>query len=142
MPYQGLADGLYLAKRPALTTKIVDHFGVIDIGNRLGYPLPPMAEPTPVVIHQTAEGLKAEVLSGQWNIEARIDDESGAKARIQTAMATPDYDLFGNNCEHFARFIASGVKESKQLQVAAFVGIAGLAIWGLSNLESGAKTSG
>jgi hypothetical protein len=134
MPFQGLPDGLYLAKRPAFAAKIVEHYGVIDVGNRLGYNLPELAEPVPVVIHQTADGLKAEFLQDQWNIEAHIIDEAGAKARITTATSTPNYDLFGNNCEHFARFVASGVKESKQLQVFTLIGVASLTVWGLSTL--------
>lgn len=137
MPFQGLPDGLYLAKRPALSVKVVEHYGVIDIGNRLGYPLPPQTGDNPVVVHQCAEGLKAEFLSGTWNVELRIEDESGATARIQTAMATPNYDLFGNNCEHFARFVANGVRESKQLQAAAIVSLAAFAIWGLSGEDAG-----
>jgi hypothetical protein len=140
MPSQNLEDGLYLAKRPVFGSKVADHYGVIDIGNRLRYALPPALATTPVVIHQAADGLKAESLTGEWHVESRIADEAGAIRRIETAMATPNYDLFGNNCEHFARFVASGTKESKQLQVVVLLGAAAVAMWGISNLNNAGTT--
>ena len=49
---------------------------------------------------------------------------SNAKFRIQKAIKNPKYNLFGNNCEQFARYVTTGIKESKQLQAA--VGIVAL----------------
>ena len=37
-------------------------------------------------------------------------------ARLREAWQNPCYDLLGNNCEHFARYIAYGKRESIQLQ--------------------------
>jgi len=37
---------------------------------------------------------------------------------MQRANSDPTYNLFGNNCEHFARYVTTGIKESKQLQTA------------------------
>ncbi len=34
MPYQGLADGLYLVMQRS-PGKAIDHYGILDIGNRL-----------------------------------------------------------------------------------------------------------
>ena len=46
-----------------------------------------------------------------------LDDQIlNAKKRIDEALRNPLYDLFGNNCEHFARYVTTGIKKSKQLQ--------------------------
>jgi hypothetical protein len=56
-----------------------------------------------------------------------VTDEQFALQRLKVAAANPDYDLFGNNCEHFARFVATGVRESTQLRAAVVVvGLAAL----------------
>lgn len=137
MPYQKWDDGLYLAKRSA-TAKFVDHYGVIDVGNRVGLVLAPRNTPLPVLIHQSQAGIRSDWLEGNWEIESKIVDESAARKRIQVALGTPDYDLFGNNCEHFARFIATGERASVQLRTATV--IAGLAavVW-LATSEAGRK---
>ena len=42
------------------------------------------------------------------------------------------YDLFGNNCEHFARYVALGNRESTQVQGAVVLtGLAALTILSL-----------
>jgi hypothetical protein len=35
--------------------------------------------------------------------------------RVSIAFSDPNYDLFANNCEQFARFISVGQKTSTQL---------------------------
>ena len=124
MPYQGLTDGLYLVMQRS-PGKAVDHYGILDIGNRLA--VGGADGINPVVVHQTPPGIKADWLqhTGEWRVLGRITDEPFAIARYRAALANPKYDLFGHNCEHFARFVATGVRESKQLQAAAVV--AGLA---------------
>jgi hypothetical protein len=124
VPYQNLADGLYLVTQRS-AAKGVDHYGILDVGNRLRVP---GADGTnPVVVHQCPPGIRADWLqdTGAWEVLGRITDEPYAVARYHTALANPAYDLFGHNCEHFARFVATGVRESKQLQAAGW--IAGLA---------------
>jgi hypothetical protein len=124
VPYQGFSDGLYLLKQKS-QAKGVDHYGIMDIGNRLNQSLPFGAQP--VVVHQTPPSLRMDWLqnTGQWEVMGRITDEPAAIARINEAAKTPNYDLFGNNCEHFARYAATGRRESTQLQTAVVV--AGLA---------------
>jgi hypothetical protein len=56
----------------------------------------------------------------------QITDEWYATQRYQIAIGNPAYSLFGHNCEHFARFVATGIPESKQLQAVGWV--AGLAV--------------
>ena len=121
MPYQQFADGLYLLKQSS-PSKGVDHYGILDVGNRLAYP----SVDQPVVVHQTPPAIRVDWLrsTGCWAVIARILDEPAAIGRIRTAMANPRYDLFGHNCEHFARFVTTGRRESSQLQtVFAVAGI-------------------
>lgn len=122
MPYQEFQDGLYLAKQKShIKPDLIDHYGVIDIGNILNHPQgnPDM----PMVIHQALPSIRIDWLvnTGTWQIIGKVKDSelASAKMRIQKAIENPNYDLFGNNCEQFARYVTTGVKESKQLQTAA-----------------------
>jgi hypothetical protein len=129
MTYPPAANGLYLVKQ-FLPQKGVDHYGILDVGNRLRRPWVPTAD-QPVVAHQTPLGLRLDRLegTGKWEIVSSIVDEAGARARIGIAATTPNYDLFGNNCEHFARFVAVGERRSSQVlkAVGVAVGVAVLA---------------
>lgn len=122
MPYQGRPDGLYLVMQKS-PTKGVDHYGILDIGNKL---LVQGADGiNPVIVHQCPPSIRADLLegTGTWNILGRITDEQYAIARYKAALADPAYNLFGHNCEHFARFVATGVRESKQLQAAGAIAV-------------------
>lgn len=122
MPYQGYLEGLYLVAQKS-ATKGVDHYGILDIGNRLA--VQGADGINPVIVHQRPPSIQAEWLqgTGTWNVEGKITDERHAMARYRAALADPAYDLFGHNCEHFARFVATGVRESKQLQVAGIIAV-------------------
>lgn len=126
MPYEGLEDGLYLVQQRS-TAKGVDHYGILDVGNRLRNPNVDGRQ-QPVVIHQTPPALRINWLqdTGRWKLLGRITDQPHAIDRMNKAFQTPNYHLFGNNCEHFARYVATGVRESKQVQSGVFV--AGLAL--------------
>ena len=125
MPYGNLQDGLYLLRQPAQKPGL-HHYGILDVGNRIDHP--EVQGQQPVVIHQTPPRVRLDWLqdTGHWERHRRITDEAGAIRRISQAFMSPHYDLFGNNCEHFARYVATGVRESTQLQAAGFV--AGLAV--------------
>lgn len=128
MPYQGYPDGLYLLVKRS-ESKGVDHYGILDIGNRIEHPHVDGRHPT--VIHQTPPSIRLDWLqdTGVWRILGRITDEKHAIQRMMAARSNPAYDLFGHNCEQFARYVATGVHESKQLQAVGFVaGLAALAI--------------
>lgn len=124
MPYQQYSDGLYLLKQRS-QAKPVDHYGILDVGNRLG--IPQVNGLLPVVVHQRPPSVTISWLqdTGSWTVLAKITDESDALQRMRAALQNPDYDLFGHNCEHFARYVATGRKESTQLQAIGVV--AGLA---------------
>lgn len=130
MPYQNYSDGLYLLIQKSVE-KGVDHYGIMDIGNVLEITQAEGA-PQPVVIHQTPPSLQVNWLqdTGSWEIVGKITDEIKAKERIRESAENPNYNLFGNNCEHFARFVATGVKESTQLQSAVMVtGLVALTVY-------------
>ncbi len=126
MPYQTLQDALYLVVQHS-PAKGVDHYGILDVGNNLGYP----SALEPVVIHQSPPAIRADWLSttGSWSIVGRIVDTAGGLLRLRSALASPNYDLLGNNCEHFARYVACGRRESSQVQGALVVaGLIGLIV--------------
>lgn len=125
MSYQGLGEGLYFLKRPS-REKGVDHYGILDVGNRIRHP--EVDGCLPVLIHMTPPTLSIEWFEGAevWTVLGRIEDEAKAIQRIHSASRNPAYHWFGNNCEHFARFVAMGTRESKQVQ--AGTAIAGLTL--------------
>lgn len=120
MPYEGLADGLYLARQTGLKLKgyPVTHYGIIDIGNTLGIE-GVNTRNGPTVIHQTPLKIRLEYVGGDipWEITERIGDIEGAKARILEGLKTPEYDMFTNNCEHFAKYVAHDNRVSGQVIV-------------------------
>lgn len=128
MPYGNLQDGLYLLRQAAQKPGIY-HYGILDVGNRIEHPK--VSGQQPVVIHQAPPAIRIDWLqnTGSWQDCWRITDEDYAIQRMKQAFNNPGYDLFGNNCEHFARYVATGVRESTQLQVVGVVaGLAAL-VW-------------
>jgi len=121
MPYQGINDGLYLVKQPSV--KGIWHYGVLDVGNVLHHP--EVDGLHPVVLHQTPPSLKVDWLcnTGTWQIIAVVHDMPGAVARIRMAWQDPYYNLFENNCEHFANYVTYGEKYSSQLQAAGTIAV-------------------
>lgn len=129
MPSHTLRNGLYLLRQKCTVKGVlVDHYGILDIGNRLSLPL---GGNLPVVIHQTPPRIRTDWLdnTGKWDLLGQITDEELAITRINKALEKDTYDLFGNNCEHFARFVATGTRESTQLQtMGLFVGLLALMV--------------
>lgn len=132
MPFQGLHNGLYLVKQKSQNKPGIEHYGILDIGNRLMIPTADSINPT--VVHQTPPRLRVDWFAGtgNWEILGQITDEKMALERIKYAANNPAYDLFGHNCEQFARFVATGKHESTQLQAAAIVGLAAFTIYALN----------
>jgi len=132
MPYQNYPDGLYLLIQKSVK-KGVDHYGIMDVGNILKI-AQVAGIPQPVVIHQTPPSIQVNWLqdTGKWKIIGKIIDEKMAISRIKQTANKPNYDLFGNNCEHFARFVATGTKESTQVQsVVWMTGLVALTMYAL-----------
>ncbi|HEY9032115.1 MAG TPA: hypothetical protein VIM93_12195 [Kangiella sp.] len=116
MPYQNLEDGLYLIEQSSDKNGIpIKHYGVLDVGNILQHPA--IDGTHPIVVHQTPPNIRADFLgnTGTWSVLGKVTDLSGAIERVKEAIKNPAYDLFGNNCEHFARFVAMGRRYSSQV---------------------------
>ena len=130
MPYQNLSDGLYLVSQESEKSGIlIKHFGVLDVGNVLQHS---EADGThPLVIHQTPPRVQVDWLgtTGSWTVMGRVTNTSGAMERLKAAFSNPEYDLFGNNCEHFARFVTQGSRRSDQVLWAGVVAVGALAIY-------------
>jgi hypothetical protein len=127
MPDKGLADGLYFVRQRSIE-KRVDHYGILDIGNRRRNLRFGRA---PVILHQVRPRIRADWLrnTGRWQVLHKIEDEAAALGRVEIALTDPNYVLLRHNCEHFARFVAFGTWESKQLQAAGLLtGMVALAI--------------
>ena len=93
----------------------------MDVGNRMN--LAQVNNAHPVVIHQTPPFITLHWLqdTGAWDVLGKIEDETDAIKRMNKALENPRYDLFGHNCEHFARYVATGKRESTQLQAVGIV---------------------
>lgn len=113
-----IAPGLYLAVQPN-PRKGVDHYAIVDIGNRLRDPDVPVAGAA-IAYHLTRPRLRRDFVGprDRWRLMGRVRDELGAAERLRVAAGAPLYNLLFNNCEQFARYVATGVRESKQLQTA------------------------
>jgi len=131
MPYGNIDDGLYLIKQKSrIKPNLIEHYGILDIGNILNHPQNQIKEP--LIIHQAYPTIRIDWLAhtGKWKIEGKVKNEflNDAIDRIQKAVEDPYYNLFGNNCEHFARYVTSGKKESKQLQVVGGIALTAILI--------------
>ena len=80
----------------------------------------------PTVIHQTPPHIKFEHIGegSQWELTDRIEDTEGARGRIANALKEPEYDMFANNCEHFANYVAHDNRVSGQVITGVGVGVA------------------
>jgi hypothetical protein len=121
MPYSIRIAGLYLmVQKTQMKGVLVDHYGILDVGNTMNLPNTGWQ---PLVIHQTPPQIRLDRLAdtGDWKVLGKITDEPDAISRINRAIENSAYDLFGNNCEHFARYVATGRRESMQLQALGLV---------------------
>lgn len=121
-PFWGIAEGIYLLKRPS-TYPLIEHYGVLitaGVAARLGYN-------RPIVVQQTLPQARIDYAedTGPWGIVEQVPvwEISAALDRLMIAFEDPNYYLFANNCEQFARFIVSGRKASTQLAGFAVAGL-------------------
>ena len=131
MHSQQLPPGVYLVWQKS-QRKGVDHYGVLDVGNCLG--IAQADGIRPVVIHQAPPSITLDTIenSGPWKVIASSPDIQQSYQIFWQACQTPDYDWLSNNCEHFARSVVLGRRESKQIQNAVVVGALVIGFIGLS----------
>lgn len=110
-----METGLYLIERESQIKNKIKHFAILDIGNTLNLPNPISS---PLVVHMIPPKITAEPLNKteKWSVISKITDIQGAKNRLIEAIKKPIYNIFNNNCEQVACFIAFGKKESIQIQ--------------------------
>jgi|ERR1700686_725399 len=132
-PFWQFPEGMYLLKRPS-SYALIEHYGVLVTGNlvrELG-----INRVAPVVIQQTLPRARVDWAeeTGKWNMVGQVDPQMvrSALERVSVAFSDPDYDLFANNCEQFARFISVGQKTSTQLWAIGLGGAFVFALWLLS----------
>jgi hypothetical protein len=122
IPIQELTPGLYWIAQKS-PSKGVEHHAILDVGNRMRHwDIDPRC---PVILHQTPPSVRRDpfVGTGTWKIIMKIADEPQAVARLIAACSNPIYNATSNNCEHFARYVATGKRESRQVQGAGFIGV-------------------
>ncbi|MFA5032270.1 MAG: lecithin retinol acyltransferase family protein [bacterium] len=121
MSYKKLKDGLYwVKKKKRLWT---DHHAILDSTGKLLAPFFKYKRKcnSALIIEQTRPRIRVKslYLTGQWEVVGKIPKryEQEALNRIKKALKDPNYNLFVNNCEHFARWVATGKRESRQVQM-------------------------
>ena len=122
-------EGIYLVKRKS-DVLVIEHYGVVIVGKllqQLGF-----SEKHPLVFHLTEKGICVEWLElfGDFQLLGEVGQReiSNALLRLKFAFNNPNFDLFSNNCEQFARYITEGYKHSTQLQNAGVLGGIALAL--------------
>jgi hypothetical protein len=136
MPYQQFKDGFYLIKRRSEKYQVIDHYGVLDIGNTMRHRQ--LNGTKPVVIHQVLPNIRIDWLetTGSWEVEGLVNPifNNEVRERIKEAFTNPQYDLFANNCEQVARYIIEGTKYSTQLRNVGLV-VGGVALFALLSAD-------
>ncbi len=127
MPNAEFPHGIYLVSRPMEGKTGGLHFAVIFYG-QLPLNLHEDGNCYPVVAELSPPGISVKYFEGGWwTIHHQVAevDEAAAVARLdQACSSNPDYALLMRNCEQFARWVTTGVWESKQLQTVGVIAAA------------------
>lgn len=129
-------SGIYLINTASETApNIIDHFGVMIVGKHLR--LLDLSDERPLVFHLINTGLQVDWLEvfGKPKDLGKVSStqELAAINRLRFASNNLNRWYISNNCEHFARYVTEGYKQSIQLQNATFLGsLAATFLW-LSN---------
>lgn len=112
-------NGVYLLKRWS-AEKGVDHYAVGLAGSAARG----LGCWTPVVVQLVPGRIDVAPWSNAdgWEVLARAQDEIAGLRRLERAQWT-HYALADSNCEHFAREVVTGVRESRQVQAAVVLGL-------------------
>lgn len=117
MGYERILDGMYLVVQRSERKGVV-HEAILIAQRWFDDTFIDASDP--IVVHQVPPRIRRDQAldTGPWMIVAKIADGAGAMRRLMVAIRTPNYHLLWNNCQHFARYIAYGKKESPQVQTA------------------------
>ena len=109
---------LYHAQRRSPGKRVMHH-GLIDTDNQLRLLRSRDLFTRRVVVAElntTGPRIAAvEDVTG-WTVVQEVADVEGARARLPLAQTRGPYDPVANNCEHFANEVATGKRQSPQVQ--------------------------
>ena len=122
-------EGIFLVKRISTAIPSKEHFGFVVSGKFLrsfdlsGYKAK--------VIHKVNTGVFQESYDPRnWQVIHKMSQNEIPMAVLRAKLTLNDrYDLLSDNCEHFARFVTTGRKESLQVQSAIGWAAIGLATY-------------
>lgn len=102
-------NGVFLLKRPG---KGGEHYGVGVSGWRSGR----FGSFSAVAVQLFPRGVAVTPWDESWGpaLQAAVDAEA-ALQRLERATVNT-YDFVTQNCEHFARYVVTGTRESRQIQ--------------------------
>lgn len=122
-------EGISLAKRKSTAILGKDHYGFVISGKYLkNFGLP---ERRAKVIRRIYE-FGTKVVENDfdplaWQVLYKMPQNEIPLAILRTNLTRNDkYNLLFDNCEHFARFVTTGKKESSQVQNVIGLGLIGL----------------
>jgi len=123
-------DGVYLIKRKS-DYLAIEHYGVLVVGKPLG--LLGYSNKSPLVFHLTDLGFQVDWLEifGNPEVLGKVDSTQEMQAIKRLTFASNNLNRWhvGNNCEHFARFVAEGISQSTQVQTVGILGGLALALY-------------
>jgi len=114
-----IRNGVFLLKRWS-PEKGVDHYSVGLAGSaacRAGF-----RQATVMQLGPTGTRSAVWTEGDRWEVLAQAGNERAALGRL-AAQLEGRYALMSSNCEHFAREVVTGVRESRQVQGAVLVGV-------------------
>src|SRR6266571_2154907 len=110
--------GIYLVRRPVQGKGIFQHEAILDAR---------WFRPRPVLYEQTPQGFQRMALrdAAPFTIVAKAADTDIAANRLrQVAERLPAYHVLTDNCQHVAREVVLGKRESPDVRGVAFLGLA------------------
>lgn len=123
-------EGIHLVKRRAVASKAAEHYGFAVVGDPVKYFSSPSSGS--IVIHKTNIGIHPDPFDPfLWEKVKTLDGNVLAAVARAHHSYRDAYNLFFDNCEHFARFVVTGIKESTQIQNLAGLGLIGFGIWAM-----------
>lgn len=127
-------EGLYIVKRRAILPPGKEHYAIAIVGRHVRNFDP--SSKGPIVIHKTNQpGRHCDsFIASEWERVEKIPEDSLEQVlhRMRISWWEP-YNLFLDNCEDWARYVATGKKESFQVRQFVALGLALCGIWWLSS---------
>ena len=111
--YPQFNEGIYLVKRKSVYAPLIkEHYGFVVSGRFLKFFN--LSENKAKVINKNDSGVFADDFDPfSWQVVYKMPENEIPLAILRTKLSLKDrYNLLFDNCEHFARFVTTGNKES------------------------------